>query len=257
LRDKACHDIRQTLAIAFTTLMSASWAIRPAPTGDRQGTEAYIKQFEIGQRTLLDLLDTETNTSGTARLRERHHDHAIAMPAPRRGWAPTTRVGCDGRPAPNRPVVSSRPRQPVQSRRSWRQPTSELAHKIEAAPAKLTEPLSLPADVPPETIQQALAGWAAAWSSKDFPRYRGYYAKSYAPEAERPIEQWASERAIRLGQPGAISVGVSELVVDTPSPDKAITQFRQAYTSGSYQDVVPASGMGARGDRWKIQREHC
>ena len=269
LRDKACHDIRQTLAIAYKDIHNLSRQLGYLDQHQlaiEKARQAYVKQFEIGQRTLLDLLDTENEYFQARRAyANATYDHAIAHARTQAGMGSllaTLQVGRDGLPTAqelgqDRLEVDPDSQCPAVAPVMATAYETELApRKIEAAPAKLVEPLPLPEAVPPETVQQALAGWAAAWSSKDFPRYRGYYAKSFAPEAERPIEQWASERAIRLGQPGAISVGVSELVVDTPSPDKAITQFRQAYTSGSYQDVVPKRLEWMReGDRWKIQRE--
>lgn len=62
LRDKACRDTRQTLAIAYTDITNLKAQI---PLRDQhqlsvqKAREAYRKQFDIGQRTLLDLLDTE------------------------------------------------------------------------------------------------------------------------------------------------------------------------------------------------------
>ena len=62
LRDKACRDTRQTLAIAYTDIINLKAQL---PLRDQhqlsiqKAREAYRKQFDIGQRTLLDLLDTE------------------------------------------------------------------------------------------------------------------------------------------------------------------------------------------------------
>ena len=89
-----------------------------------------------------------------------------------------------------------------------------------------------------------------------FPRYRGYYAKSFTPEDGRSLEQWASEQALGLGKPGDITVGISDLKVDTTAPDKAITEFSQSYASPDYRDVTPKRMEWVReGNRWKIQRE--
>jgi len=62
LRDKTCRDIRMTLAIAYNDV----WKIREQlnfldqhQLAIEKARGAYQKQFEIGQRSLLDLLDTE------------------------------------------------------------------------------------------------------------------------------------------------------------------------------------------------------
>ncbi|MBL4827840.1 MAG: TolC family outer membrane protein [Spongiibacteraceae bacterium] len=61
-REKACRDVRQTTTIAFNDIQSL---IQQLSYLDRNRSAiskarlAYRKQFDIGQRTLLDLLDTE------------------------------------------------------------------------------------------------------------------------------------------------------------------------------------------------------
>jgi adhesin transport system outer membrane protein len=62
LRVKACHDVRQTVAIAYNDIDSLQeqaeyLAVNQQATGNAR--VAYRKQFDIGQRSLLDLLDTE------------------------------------------------------------------------------------------------------------------------------------------------------------------------------------------------------
>jgi len=266
LRDKACRDIRQTLAIAFNDIQNLSRQLGfldQHQLATEKAREAYRKQFDIGQRTLLDLLDTENEYFQARRAYvNAAHEHAIAHARTLAGMGKllsTLQVGRDGLPTAqelgqDRHEVDPDSQCPAETPVVAAVDTKLTPRKIETAPAKLAEPLPLAGS--PETIQQVLAGWAAAWSSKDFPRYRGYYAKSFTPEGGRPLEQWASERAIRLGKPGDISVGISDLVVETPDADKTTTQFRQAYTAVNYHDVVIKRMEWVReGNRWKIQRE--
>jgi adhesin transport system outer membrane protein len=267
LRDKACRDLRQTLAIAFNDIHNLSRQLGfldQHQLSIEKAREAYRKQFDIGQRTLLDLLDTENEYFQARRAYvNATYEHAIAHARTLAGMGnllPTLQVGRDGMPTAqelgqDRREVDAASQCPAEAPLVVAV-TDLTPRKIEAAPAKPAEPLPLPAAPPPETIQQALAGWAAAWSSKDFPRYRSYYAKSFTPEAARPIEQWASERAVRLTKPGDISIGVSDLKVDTAVADKAVTEFRQSYTSANYRDVANKRMEWVReGNRWKIQRE--
>ena len=62
LKDKAAGDLRQTIAIALTKIQmiasSCSILISHYKSMERV-REAYHDQFNIGKRTLLDLLDTE------------------------------------------------------------------------------------------------------------------------------------------------------------------------------------------------------
>lgn len=62
LRDKACVDTRQTVVIAHNDVVSLTEQLNyrnQHQLSIEKAREAYHKQFDIGQRTLLDLLDTE------------------------------------------------------------------------------------------------------------------------------------------------------------------------------------------------------
>lgn len=62
LRDKACRDVRQTTAIAHNDtrkLVEQLGYLDQHQLATEKARDAYRKQFDIGQRTLLDLLDTE------------------------------------------------------------------------------------------------------------------------------------------------------------------------------------------------------
>ncbi len=62
LRDKTCRDVRQTLSIAYNDvgrLAEQMTYLDQHRLSVEKAREAYQKQFDIGQRTLLDLLDTE------------------------------------------------------------------------------------------------------------------------------------------------------------------------------------------------------
>ncbi|MDO9221584.1 MAG: TolC family protein, partial [Thiobacillus sp.] len=268
LRDKACHDIRQTLAIAFNDIHNIYRQLGYLDQHQlsiEKAREAYRKQFDIGQRTLLDLLDTENEYFQARRAyANATYDHAIAHARTLAGMGrllTTLQVGHNGLPSAqelgqDRNEVDPADQCPAVAPTTMASDTGMTPRTIEAAPAKLAEPLPLEEVPPPETIQQALAGWAAAWSSKDFPRYRGYYAKSFTPEDGRSPDQWASDRAVRLSKPGAITIGVSELKVSDMDADKATTEFRQTYTSEGYRDTVTKVMEWARdGNGWKIQRE--
>lgn len=62
IRDKTCRDLRQTLLIAFNDigkLQEQTEFLVAHETSVAKALVAYRAQFDIGQRTLLDLLDTE------------------------------------------------------------------------------------------------------------------------------------------------------------------------------------------------------
>ncbi len=269
LRDKACRDIRQTVSIAFNDIRNLEQQLvylDQHQLAIEKAREAYRKQFDIGQRTLLDLLDTENEyfqarrayTNGT-------YDHAIAHARVLAGMGELMRtldVARDGLPSPRElgldgSGVDPDSQCPAEAPRPSTASLPPLPPRPLAAAPVVVEPAPAPKPVPQkETVQQALTGWTAAWSSKDFPRYRSYYAAGFVPENGQSPEQWSSERAVRLAQPGAVTIGVDDLRVDTSTPDRAVTEFRQTYTSPNYRDVSTKRIEWVReGDRWKIQRE--
>jgi adhesin transport system outer membrane protein len=63
LQDKACRDVRQTLTIAFSDMLRLNEQLRYMDQhrlSTEKSREAYRQQFDIGQRTLLDLLDSQS-----------------------------------------------------------------------------------------------------------------------------------------------------------------------------------------------------
>ncbi len=62
LRDKACRDMRQNLSIANNNVVKLGGqleSLRQHQLSTEKARDAYRKQFDIGQRTLLDVLDSE------------------------------------------------------------------------------------------------------------------------------------------------------------------------------------------------------
>ena len=62
LQEKACRDVRQTLSIAYSDVRSLDEQQRYMDQhrlATEKSREAYRQQFDIGQRTLLDLLDSQ------------------------------------------------------------------------------------------------------------------------------------------------------------------------------------------------------
>lgn len=83
LRDKACRDTRQTAAIAYNDtikLVDQIKALERNAMAIQKARDAYRQQFDIGQRSLLDLLNSE-NELYTARrsLTNAEHDLVIAQ----------------------------------------------------------------------------------------------------------------------------------------------------------------------------------
>lgn len=82
LRDKACRDVRQTAQIAFNDVSRLTQQLTYLSQHElsiSKAREAYRQQFDIGQRSLLDLLDTENELYQARRaLTNAEHDLRLA-----------------------------------------------------------------------------------------------------------------------------------------------------------------------------------
>lgn len=82
LRDRSCREIRQTVTIAYKDIQSIARQLvflDQHQLSIEKAREAYRKQFDIGQRTLLDLLDTENEYFQARRAYvNASFEHAIA-----------------------------------------------------------------------------------------------------------------------------------------------------------------------------------
>ncbi|WP_342618640.1 TolC family outer membrane protein [Rhodoferax sp. GW822-FHT02A01] len=83
LQEKACRDLRQTLSVAYSDTRSLNEQliyIDQHRLSAEKTREAYRQQFDIGQRTLLDLLDTQNEFFEASRSYiNSRHDQAIAQ----------------------------------------------------------------------------------------------------------------------------------------------------------------------------------
>lgn len=83
LQEKACRDVRQTLSLAYSDSKSLSEQLRYIDQhrlATEKTREAYRQQFDIGQRTLLDLLDTQNEFFEASRSYiNSRHDQANAQ----------------------------------------------------------------------------------------------------------------------------------------------------------------------------------
>ncbi len=94
LRDKACRDVRQTAAIAFndTRKLTEQLVLLDRNTiAIEKARDAYRQQFDIGQRSLLDLLNAE-NELYTARraYANAEYDRALAFARTHAGMSQLT-----------------------------------------------------------------------------------------------------------------------------------------------------------------------
>ncbi|QND82570.1 Type I secretion system outer membrane protein LapE [Chromobacterium vaccinii] len=83
LRDKTCRDLQQTVRIASNDvhkLGEQMGYLRQHALSTEKARDAYLKQFDIGQRTLLDVLDSENELYDSKRaLANAEYDDKLAQ----------------------------------------------------------------------------------------------------------------------------------------------------------------------------------
>ncbi len=262
LRDKACRDVRQTSAIAYNDIKKLKdqlEALQRNVGAIEKARDAYRQQFDIGQRSLLDLLNSE-NELYTARRAHANAEADLQLAYARTQAARHNLTGALG---------LSRNDESVEEVNNWqagadaagRCPTTSVevlgtskedldaraarmaGAKAMPAPVAAPAPVVAPVAAAPEpmadeaaaeTVAQRLRDWAAAWMSKDTDRYFTYYAKDFAPAKSNPTK-WITERRRLVTKPGPIEVSVGDIKA-VPKGDSVVTSFQQTYVSSNFKD---------------------
>jgi adhesin transport system outer membrane protein len=289
-REKACRDMRQTLSIAYNDIgrLNDQLSFIGIQVSLVEKTrDAYRDQFNIGQRSLLDLLDTQ-NELFNAQRSQVNADIDLSL-AYLRSYAGMGRlleklglkqVDPDDAPGegemtkpeisqlcpPIAPIASAVDRESLNYRaiEAMNSTTGLIGAGAPAAPAFSAAPAESSVAVPEDAvvvdseIESRLKGWSAAWSAKDVSAYFGFYSTAFKPEGGLTRGDWEAQRNKRLQRPGTVRVGVSKLEVVMRSSDSAVATFRQDYAADAWReasDKVLEWNKDPQSGQWQIVRE--
>jgi len=268
LREKACRDTRQTLLIAYNDVLrlkeQSTFTARQVVLLEKT-RDAYRDQFNIGQRSLLDLLDTENELlaarranvnadtdltlaylrtyAGMGTLLEQLGLQRLDAATPEPGELADVDLS---QLCPNDPIALSRPEHDELNAKA-------AALNASRAPLVAAAPIALG---PEATLQAQVKSWAAAWSARDYPAYSGFYAPTFTPDGGLTREDWAQLRRSRISARGDITVDVQDLKIRMDGNDRAFAEFRQSYQSRGYNDVTQKTlEMIKVNGKWLINRE--
>jgi adhesin transport system outer membrane protein len=272
LRDKACRDERQTAAIAVDDVRKLTEGLvflDQHQLSMEKARDAYRKQFDIGQRSLLDLLDTENELFQARRAyTNAEYDLAIAQARARASAGDLmaalgiTRVGVDqaadpqGWEAGEEAAAFCPPEAPrlyVADKAALDARAAQMVRDsvVPAAAAGAAAPMA----AGEAEVRAALKGWAAAWSGRDVAAYLDSYAETFKP-AGSDRTAWAEGRRRVIGKAGEINLELADIKVSMAAANRASTSFRQSYRASSYQDVVAKTLEWQKsGGRWRIVAE--
>ncbi len=274
LRDKACRDVRQTLEIAYNDTQRIAEQLRylnAHQLATEKARDAYRKQFDIGQRTLLDLLDTENELFQARRayviavydrgiaFARTHAAIGTLLQALSLNHIETPSIAEMG---DDRFEVDPATACPAEAPSMMVVDKAEAAARAAAAnPVVLSTPVVKPEPKPPvvsdeEQLQQALQAWASAWKAKNAGAYLAFYSPEFVPAGGVTRDVWVRQRRDILARKAEIELNLENIKVRLLDKNQASIEFRQSYRAGSYQDVVSKTLHWQREDgRWLITRE--
>ncbi|AZN37281.1 TolC family outer membrane protein [Iodobacter ciconiae] len=269
LRDKTCRDIRQTTQIAWNDVRRLNEQMKfldQHQLSTEKSRDAYRKQFDIGQRTLLDLLDTENElftakravvaavydlkTSEAGVLTQTHQILAALKLAPLEAAVPEDlddsqlddeRIRCS----------AEMPEAYVMDREGV------MANRPPLAPIAVPEALSAP--VNKDLVQfgnDLVDKWSKAWAEKRVDDYLVFYANSFVPSNGMSVDKWKEFRRSRIAKQGNLSITLDKMQLKQINETQAEASFEQSYKSKDYTDAVHKTlEMVKQGGQWKIKAE--
>jgi outer membrane protein, adhesin transport system len=281
LRDKACVDTRQTVSIAYNDVLSLNEQLgyrNQHQLSIEKAREAYRKQFDIGQRTLLDLLDTEneyfqakrtyTNTQNDlyaayARTYAGEGDLLNKLGVVRGDLPDLAQADYGENYTTCQAVAPEMVKVDKAAIAANSKPLSSAANdKMIANAAPKGTPNGQSCNVPEVTAR--VNDWAAAWRHKDYDNYIKFYSDKFKPEPPLSREDWEKQRKARLSTPGKINLELNNLQV-TCDGDKAKAVFDQDYSLTTYKlekskdangcQVCNAKRIATKGYADKVNKE--
>lgn len=256
-RDKACRDVRQTVAIAHNDirkLQDQLAALDRNVLAIEKARDAYRQQFDIGQRSLLDLLNAENelytakrayaNAEGDLQLAYARTQAAtnglVSTLGLSRNDDGTAQLASNWQAADDAAqrcpattvAVSSATKEELDARA--RRLVAPATAEAVPTPAVTPQPVAPAAAV--QTVEQRLRDWVATWMAKDVDKYMTFYAKDFAP-ARMSSAKWITERRRLVGKKGPIEIRVEDVKAQAQGP-YVVTSFKQVYVSQDFKDTT-------------------
>lgn len=286
--NRAERQLEQNVQLSWNAYRSARDRIpnlRQHSESSRLTRDAYAKQFILGQRSLLDMLDSENEffTAQASYLNGQFvelfaryrlladmgyllvvfdidpRQESIVGDEPLSGRS-TQQVGFprtttlkppDETPAPASAAPPGTPA-PAPAAVMKPLPTEKPGNELKPAPPTTTDKK---VDAPSAKISAAIDIWIDAWSNKDVSRYLSAYAKDFQPPQGQSREEWNQERRSRIEKPVSIKVSYADLQSSTKG-ESAMVRFRQTYMSDSVSATdTKELDMVRRDGRWLILSE--
>lgn len=250
-RDKVCRNLRQDLSVAYNDIKQLTEKLgylNQHQLSISKAREAYKAQFDIGQRTLLDLLDTENEYFQAKRnYVTAKHDLAIARAKTLHNTGSLLtelKVQREKLPTPQQ----------------LRQDRDLSKNQDLACPAEVVEsmtidkamllastltPVAIPATPAPATdiklictdVKGQVNQWITAWTGQDVDGYLNQYSPTFTAGGMTRA-QWVKLRTTRVKNPAkGISLSIDN-VRTSQVGNRMEATFNQVYDNQTYKDTV-------------------
>jgi outer membrane protein, adhesin transport system len=251
LRDKSCVDTRQELVIAYNDIQRLKEQLiyrDQHQLSIEKAREAYRKQFDIGQRTLLDLLDTENEffqARRTYTVTEKDLYIAYARTYATQGEL-LERLGVSRSDLPEFERTDYMDNEAIcQAVAPTMIKIDKVALLADAKPLSdtlvslATKPVAPPKVLPneKEVVASRIQQWVSAWEQKNFDAYVAFYSKKFEPAGFSSRKAWLDNRKQRFSKTGPVRITLQDINI-TVTGNKAIAEFMQIYSSPTYSDKV-------------------
>lgn len=251
-RDKICRNLRQDLSVAYNDIKQLTEKLsylNQHQLSISKAREAYKAQFDIGQRTLLDLLDTENEYFQAKRnYTTAKHDLAIARAITLHNTGSLL-------------TELKIQREKLPSAQQLRQDRDLSKNQDLACPAEVVEPMTIdkamlmasnltpvvtpvvatPAVTDIKLVCTDVKGqvnqWITAWTSQDVNGYLNQYSPNFTAGGMTHA-QWVNLRTNRVKNPAkGITLSIDN-VRTSQVGNRMEATFNQVYDNQTYQDKV-------------------
>ncbi len=247
LRDKACIDTRQTTVIAYNDIQQLKEQLNyrlAHKNSIENAREAYRKQFDIGQRTLLDLLDTENEYFQAKRtLTNAEYDLQTAYA---RTYASQgellKKIGAQraGLPEVQREAYldsenvcqAVAPMQMTIDKAALLADAKPLPSTLAALPVAKPAPVAAACSI--QEVTNVVKDWASASGQKNADTYLNYYSDKFVPSASLTKAAWESQARKKMSQNGKVDLSIQNITV-TCDGDKANAKFDLNSSTTTYK----------------------
>lgn len=252
-RDKICRNIRQELSVSYNDINQLNEKIgylNQHQLSISKAREAYKAQFDIGQRTLLDLLDTENeyfqakrnytiakHDLATAKARTLHYMGGLltALKIQREALPSVQQLRQNRDLGKNFGLACpSEVAEPMTIDKAMLMASSVTPALVMSRPAVVSVPdIKLVCN----NVNTQVDQWLSTWINQDARGYFSLYSPSFTSDG-MTRDEWIKMRTKRITNPNkGILLSISDLRSEQVD-NRIIAKFNQVYDNRTYKDRV-------------------